>query len=373
MLLRYTINMFAQDKKEPEKNNLNLILSGIYDAVIVVDFDRNITTFNQAAEAITGYKSQEVLGKPISDFMLLFDGEDLISEEIYAPVEIEYEEGLVFQREKLKLTTKRQKESFVNVMSGKVIEGREVNLGCIITLHDVTKEIQFEKTKLDFVAIAAHELRTPLTSVRGYLSVYINENKDHLNDDQKSLLSRASNAAQELNALIENLLNVSKIERNSFGVNLTAVDWVEFVKQAMQDFIDRANEKKIQLVFFEPNFKQVQVSADKLKIKEVVNNLLSNALNYTKEGGRVGVWMEQNGNEILTHVGDDGIGIPKSAMTNLFTKFFRVSGPLEKYSKGTGLGLYISKAIIDLHKGKIWVNSEEGKGSIFSFSLPVIK
>ncbi len=336
-----------------ERDKLEIVLSGITDAVIAVDLNKKIITFNKAAADLTGYTKDEALNKNLSDFINVYDGVEEILENDYAPVKAEYKEGLVFQKDEVRVVSKRGKEFFVNLMSGKIQEGESVNLGSIITMHDITREKQLEKMKLDFVAIAAHELRTPITSIRGYLSVFISENKDKLNNDQRGLLERANNASQELNALIENLLNVSKIERNSFGINLMEIDWLEFVRQVLNEFADRANEKKLQLILFEPKFKVPAVSADKLKIKEVLNNLLSNAINYTKSGGKVCIWIEQNGDEVITHVGDTGVGIPKSAIPNLFTKFFRVSGPLEKYSKGTGLGLYISKAIVDLHKGKI--------------------
>lgn len=232
---------------------------------------------------------------------------------------------------------------------------------------------QLDEMKSNFVSIAAHELRTPLTSIKGYLSVYMNDYKDKLDDDQKSLLNHIGSATEELLALVENLLNVSRIERGAMNLNLAEVNWDELLKGVVDDFQERATQKRIQLKFIEAaNLSLIKV--DKVRVLEVVSNLISNAINYTNPGGMIQVWAEKGENEIITHVGDNGQGIPAEAIPNLFTKFYRVTQGLTQGStnaEGNGLGLYISKAIVDMHKGKIWVESEVGVGSRFSFSLPL--
>ncbi len=251
-------------------------------------------------------------------------------------------------------------------------EGVSVNLGCIITLHDVAREKQLEEMKLDFVSMAAHELRTPLTSIKGYLSVIMDESSHKLSTEENTFLNRISISVEQLMGLIENLLNVSRIERGVFTISLGPVDWVDTVREAMTAFLPRAKEKQIDLTFTEPKEQIKQIKADKLRITEVISNLISNAITYTDQNGRINIWMEARENEVITHVQDTGEGIPESAIPNLFTKFYRVSGKLGQGSKGTGLGLYISKSIVEMHHGKIWVVSEYGKGSTFSFALPTI-
>ncbi|MDO8618930.1 MAG: HAMP domain-containing sensor histidine kinase [Candidatus Daviesbacteria bacterium] len=230
-----------------------------------------------------------------------------------------------------------------------------------------------DEMKSNFVSIAAHELRTPLTSIKGYLSVYMNDYKDKLDDDQRTLLNHIGSATEELLALVENLLNVSRIERGAMSLNLEEVNWTDVVKQVVDDFNERAVQKNIQLKFVPPQAQPPLIKVDKVRILEVISNLISNAINYTSTGGIVQVWVENSNNEIVTHVGDNGQGIPQEAIGNLFTKFYRVNKGLTQNSNsdGNGLGLFISKAIIDMHHGKIWVESEVGKGSRFSFSLPL--
>ncbi|MBI4040073.1 PAS domain-containing sensor histidine kinase [Candidatus Daviesbacteria bacterium] len=256
-------------------------------------------------------------------------------------------------------------------MAAMIKEGAKSNLGSIITIHDVSEEHELETMKMDFVSMAAHELRTPLTSIKGYLSVFINENKDKFDNDQMMFLNRINISAEQLTGLIENLLNVSRIERGVVTLNPEQVNWAENLQAVVNEFKNRAEEKRIDLSFTPATVPLPTIKVDKIRINEVLGNLLSNAIAYTQPGGKVIVWAESDGKNIATHIKDTGEGIPKEAIPHLFTKFFRVSGVLEQGSKGTGLGLYISKSIIEMHHGKIWVESELGKGSTFSFSLPI--
>jgi PAS domain S-box-containing protein len=344
-----------------EKNKLEVAISGISDAIIAVDFNRKITIFNTSAENLTGFTKEESLGHSIEEIIRFFDKGKEITPQEYCPTPLNMTD--------IKLVGKNGKESSVNLLSGQIHQDQEV--GCVLTLHDITKEDALEAMKLDFVSMAAHELRTPLTSIRGYLSVFMEENSKNLNSEQNMLLGRINTAAQQLMALIENLLSVSKIERGVFGVSVQPLDWVTDVKEVVEVFKDRAEEKKQTLEFIPPTEAIPTIQADKLRINEVLSNLLANAIAYTPERGQISVSIESKDNFVTTHIKDNGVGIPPEALPHLFTKFFRISGKLEQGSKGTGLGLYISKSVVDMHKGKIWVDSILGHGSTFSFSIPI--
>ncbi|MBI2595644.1 PAS domain S-box protein [Candidatus Daviesbacteria bacterium] len=363
-----------------EKNKSAVTLSSIADAVIAVDLSRNVTVFNKAAQQLTGFTAQEAIGKPIGSLIKIFENTDELSSLLYCPIKTDTFEGIVFNKQDLKLVSlKKQpqhlqpnhKEAFINLVVSHITEGTISNVGCVMTLHDITKEKQLEAMKLDFVTMAAHELRTPLTSIKGYLSVFLQESSKNLSEEQMMFLNRIDISTQQLGGLVDNLLSVSRIEKGMLSVATQPIDWTPLVKDVVNSFSNSAKEKKIQLTFIEPTQPVPKVSVDRLRITEVLFNLLSNAITYTHPGGIVKVWIETAPTEIITHIGDTGEGIPKEALPHLFTKFFRVAGNLEQGSKGTGLGLYISKAIIQVHKGKIWVSSELGKGSVFSFSLPL--
>lgn len=224
---------------------------------------------------------------------------------------------------------------------------------------------------IDFISLVAHELKAPLTSLKGYLSVFINENKNQFNEEQNMFLARMNTSTQRMGALIENLLNASRIDRGVLSLNIESLDWESTVKEIVGEFMEQAKEKKIELIVNEPVAIIPHVMADKFRIVEVLLNLLSNAISYTPNEGKIEVSIEYDNNNVITHVQDTGEGIPEDVIPKLFTKFYRVNSDLSKKSNGTGLGLYISKTLVEMHKGKIWVESQKGKGSTFSFSLPV--
>lgn len=352
-----------------ERNKLSLILSGIVDAVIAVDLQKRIILFNKAAENLTGYRTVEVMYKPIDEVIKLFDNVTQISSETFCPMPQNNFEGIIYNKQGLKIFGLNQKQAYVDLLTGQIKEGSVFNLGCILTLHDVSKEMQLEEMKLDFVSMSVHELRTPLTSVTSYLYIFLRDYAKSMDAKQTSILSRINIATQRLVSLVENLLNVSRIEKGTLTLSLLPLDWIKNIDEEIAEMIDQANDKKITLEFIKPQQSFI-VIADKFRINEVLSNLLANAVAYTSAGGKITVWLERKDNEVITHIQDTGAGIPKDALPHLFTKFFRVSGSLEQGSKGTGLGLYIAKSVVQLHKGKIWVNSEFGKGSTFSFSLP---
>ncbi len=352
-----------------ERDKLFFILSGINEAVIALDLQRRIVIFNKSSEKLFGLNASEALGKPVGTILKLSSGENTITEDIYAPISIPNYEGILFQKTGLKITSKN--EFYANVISGKIKEGQNVGLGCILTFHDVTAEQRLEKTKVDFINAASHQLRTPLTVIIDYLSVFLKKNSNILNESQKDLLSVALSSAERLNALIDKLLYVSKIDAGNIILNKENFDWVEFIKNSLSVFKDIAIKKQIDLSI-ESKMTVQEVFADKSKMNEVLFNLLDNAIAHTPNNGKIKVFLEMIDGFIITHITDTGEGIPKDAIPHIFNKFLNVSSTLVADPVKTGVGLYITKSIIEMHNGKLWVESTVGKGSTFSFSLPLV-
>ena len=267
---------------------------------------------------------------------------------------------------------KNGQQTKVRLFSSQVLEGVQTKLGCILILHDLSKEEELEQMKFDFVSMASHELKTPLTSIIGYLAVFLNEYKSKLPKEEFNLLNRSLVSAQQLLRLIQNLLSVNKIEKEQLSVSLEPLDYYLILSKAVEDLRSQANLKNIVLTLIPPKSPLPKVLADPLRIGEVITNLVANAINYTGAGGKVDIFTHVSPNEIITSVSDTGVGIPKEAIPHLFNKFFRVSNELQKADKGTGLGLYIAKSIIEKLHGKIWVESEVGVGSKFCFTLPIL-
>ncbi|TSC64178.1 MAG: integral membrane sensor signal transduction histidine kinase [Microgenomates group bacterium Gr01-1014_93] len=227
-----------------------------------------------------------------------------------------------------------------------------------------------------FVSIAAHELRTPLTSIKGYLSVLTNEYGSKMSPDEANLVKGIQTATDELYSLVENLLSVSRVERGALSIKTEALDYLNLVSETVNEFKTRANQKGISLELVPIKDKIQNLSVDKVRIKEVLSNLLSNALFYTPANGMVRVYVSLRGNDVITSVADNGPGIAPEVLPHLFSEFFR-AGSIGKgmvndpNPRGAGLGLFICKSIVDMHKGKIWVESKLGKGSVFSYTLPL--
>lgn len=352
-------------------NQLLASLDGTTDGIIILDTSRKVLFLNRNAQILTETKPLESFGKDFDEVFKFYRQKDLLNGFDICPNILDLkDERLVLDEHALKIVTKSGKENLINLTSHVTQEAHRVNIGVILTLHDLSKDKDIENMKSDFVSMAAHELRTPITSIHGYLDVFLKENQDKLTPDGRDLLSKVAIATQQLQGLVENLLAVSKIERGALRTNMERVDYLTTVKQIVDEINVRARDKNIKLTLELPKMDSISIEADKVRIGEVVMNLLSNAINYTPANGSIKVWMETDADSVTTHIQDSGQGIPKEAIPHLFGKFFRVVQKLGQESKSNGLGLYITKSIIDLHHGRIWVDSEVGKGSTFSFTIP---
>lgn len=344
-----------------EKSKLEEVLSTIVDGIVALDFNRNIVLSNKAAEEITGFTQSELKGHPVEQLVHLFDETEEILPKTYCQVTF---------NQMAKLVGKNGKQARVNLSTAQLNGGVQTDVSCILILHDIAKEEELEKMKLDFVSMASHELRTPLTSIIGYLSVFLDENKGKIAADEMSLLEKSLTSSQQLLVLVQNLLSVNKIEREQMSVFPQSIDYLPLITKTVEDLKAQAVQKDIVLTFT-PQSNLPKILGDAIRLPEVITNLVANAINYTNSGGKVEIHLEVSPNEVTTIISDNGIGIPKEAIPHLFNKFFRVSNLAQSTTKGTGLGLYISKSIIEKLGGKIWAESEIGVGSKFYFTLPL--
>lgn len=348
-----------KDSAIAERHKLHEVLSSIVDGIIALDFNKNIILVNKAGQEITGFTQDEIVGQPIDKLVHLFTEHEEILAKTYCQAPF---------NQVAKLIGKDGKQARVAISTAQLENIIPTNVSCILILHDIAKEEELEKMRLDFVSMASHELRTPLTSIIGYLSVFIEENKGKVESGEIDLLQKSLTSAQQLLILVQNLLSVNKIEREQMTVTAQSVDYLPIVTKAVEDLRSQAVQKNV-ILNLTPLPSLPKVLADPIRISEVITNLIANAINYTNPGGNINVSLQISPTEVTTSVADSGIGIPKEAIPHLFNKFFRVSNTAQQANKGTGLGLYISKSIVEKLGGKIWVESEAGKGSKFSFTL----
>ncbi len=354
-----------------QRDILNKTIESFKDAIMVYDKKFNVHICNSAGAKFLGKQASDLIGKSVFDLINLESHEGKLDTASLIKSLGSSGEDTIEKRD-MEIGGGSDIKTAVNLTITS-IDDTGLDLAGLIILEDISREKQLEDMKLDFVSIAAHELRTPITSIRGYMSLLLESDYQKKNSEEFAMIKRVGLSAEKLYALIDNLLSVSKIERGRVTVHLKAVDWMQIVDQAVAELTNQAAEKKIDIKVQKSEAGLPQVSADPLLVNEVVANLISNAIAYTPVGGKVKISFESDSNSLITHITDTGEGISPEAQEHLFTKFYRVAKPLEQGSKGTGLGLFISKSIVDMHSGKIWVVSDKGKGATFSFSLPLNK
>ncbi len=241
----------------------------------------------------------------------------------------------------------------------------------VLVIFDRTELYQPEDEQLDFLSFAAHELRGPITVIRGYLDVLKEEMQDENTDpvEQQALIGRLTVSANRLSSYINNILNASRYDRRHMKVHLSEQRMSDVYDSVRDDMELRAlTQNRLLSVDINPDLPTV--AADQSSLSEVFSNLVDNAIKYSNEGGAVAIKAEQDRDTVKVTIIDNGIGMPSSVVGNLFHKFYRSHRSRETVA-GTGIGLYICKAIVESHGGNIEVKSQEGRGSIFSFSVPI--
>ena len=348
---------FSKTIKETQQSTLNAFPYPVFG----IDSNQSIVLINISAMKLLEKNENSVKGHPIDALLPIYQDGALQTFEQY---HTKISEDIINEQFTIALPNTSKKQP-VHLSLRKL---GTTNISILI-LSDASEEKELEAMKVDFVSMAAHELRTPLTAIRGYTSLLQMHYGAKFDDAAKEVLNKLLISTGNLTNLIDNLLSVSRIERKSMGVEARPLDIVPIVKEIVQTFEQQAKTRKQTFSIHIPD-KLPPVMIDPFRIGQVLINLISNAINYTPEGGSVDIAVSDDNSSVIITVKDTGEGIPQEAMPHLFTKFFRVSGSLEQGSKGTGLGLYITKSIVEMHNGKIWAESEMGKGSTFAFSLP---
>lgn len=353
-----------------ERNKLSIILSGITDAVIAVDLKRNVILFNRSAEILTGLSENFAIGKPIQEIIKLFDNENELPAEIFCPVKPDHPEGITFSKNNLKYINNKNQEHYINVIAGTITEGLSIGLGCILTLHDNTREFLLEKTKVEFVSVAAHQLRTPITGIKWAFQAMIEKELGSLSKEQQKVAEGGLETSLRMIDLINDLLNTARIEEGKFGLNMTEQPFSKILESSVENQKLEAKNKGVEIsLSIDPNLPLLNLDIEKMAI--ALDNIIDNAVKYTPAKGKVVITASADSNGIKLEVKDTGIGIPKSQADRVFSKFFRAPNASHMFTSGTGLGLYITKNIIESHGGSISLKSVEGLGTTVTVILPL--
>ncbi len=348
------------------------VLDSLRDAVIVTDRFDELTSANRAACALLGLEP-EAVHKRIDDLPIDEQVRELIRE-------IRSSNSLADRRtSELALPDPRASNEDSAPKPQRVFEillaplpdaERESPAGVVTIFRDVTAERETSQMKTDFVSQVSHELRTPLSSINAYVEMLLDgEARDE--EAQREFYTIIKNEADRLSRLIDNMLNISRIEAGIVQVEHSEVDFAQIARDALEIMQPQAKLKNISLIS-KPGPLIYSAQADRDMIHQVVLNLISNAVKYTPEGGRVTVAIENDDatRSVLVSISDTGLGIPPDAIPKLFQKFFRIDN-YKRVAKGTGLGLALAKHIVEtVHHGQIGVSSTVGMGSKFWFTIP---
>ncbi len=232
---------------------------------------------------------------------------------------------------------------------------------------------ELDKVKTEFISVAAHQLRTPLSAIKWTLSILIDEHSENLTSEQRTLLMKGYESNERIIRLINEMLVVTRIESGKMTYNFSFIHVEDLIESTMEDFIIQAKSRKINLSFHEPSVKLPYINIDPDKIRAVLQNLIENALFYTKDGGNITISAESNNKDIKVSIKDSGIGIPEKQKTGIFNKFFRAENALKTRTDGSGLGLFVAKRIVEKHNGQIGFESKEGEGTVFYFTIPFVE
>lgn len=359
-------------EQQMEASRSRAILESVADGVVVTNAALAITLFNVSAERILSLTANDVNRKSLTDLGDLMGS--AAQKWVRAIREISADptaaQGSEPYAEQIELDNKR-----VVAIRLAPVYWRNDFLGTVTIFRDITHQVQVDRMKSEFVANVSHELRTPMTSIKGYVEIMLMGAAGDLTDPQKRFLGIVKSNTERLTVLVNDLLDVSRIEAGHVSLNITRLSLQMVVENVLSDIVRRSREENKEIQFtmeIEPDLPMIM--ADRERIHQVISHLAMNGYNYTPAGGEVQIRARRVNGDIQVDVQDNGIGIAAKDRPRVFERFFRGTDPLVLATAGNGLGLAMAKTLIEMHQGHIWYESEgePGKGSIFSFTLPVL-
>lgn len=360
--------------------NADFILGTIEDGVVMADRGGVIHLFNSAAGRITGWPPEEALGADLHTVLAVIDKKGQAIPPETHPFSEAILSGKTVRNSDVGLSTRNKKPTVISLIVSPVADKNGAPTGNVVgVFRDVTQEKLEEQRRSDFISTASHEMRTPLAAIEGYLSLALNPKISQVDENAKKYLEKAESSTKHLGVLFADLLTSSRAEDGRLVSYPVVVEIGETVTQIVEAERFHAKEKNLTLNYVASTNKEAgggkvirplyYTHVDPHRISEVLQNIIDNAIKYTMQGS---ITVKLTGDEsvVQIQIQDTGVGIPADDIPHLFQKFYRVDNSSTRTVGGTGLGLFISKKIIELYNGRIWVESEYGKGSTFFINLP---
>jgi signal transduction histidine kinase len=339
----------------------------VSEGILVINIQGEITELNPTAEHVVGLNA-EVLGKVVYDHLILFNtsGSQIPSEQHPAYValrdSIVVEDTYIVHKQAVDPIT-------VAIVATPVKQGDSI-IAVVLVIKDITKEKETDRLKTEFISLASHQLRTPLSAIKWFTEMLTNGDAGALSTEQVDFVQNIYDSTERMIRIVNSLLNISRVESGQVVINPEPIDLGKLVQEILAQFKQQVEQQQVNLIV-SIHQDLPPVNVDPKLVAKVYANLLSNAIKYTPKGGDIQVFISRKNDEIISQIADTGFGIPKQQHEKVFEKFFRGENTAKFETDGTGLSLYLTKAIVDFSGGRIWFESEEGKGTTFWFSLPV--
>ncbi len=344
------------------------LFTSIGDGAVATDEFGRITRINPVARQLLGYTESELIGTWFPKKIVAVTVDDKPINLIDRPITRAFLTGKPISEHLYYRRKNGQKIPVAVTASPILLNGKP--LGAIEVFRDITFEQEVDRMKSEFISLASHQLRTPLSAIKTYTHMLGDGYMGKLNAAQKKSLNTIIGAANRMNELISTLLNITRMESGTIAVTPKLLQLNKVAGEVIRELDVMAAGKSINLELHTKGQLSTAIKTDALLIKEILSNLVSNAIKYTPDHGSVSVTLRPRRADIQVAVTDSGWGIPKLSQDQIFSKFFRAQNIVKRETTGTGLGLYLVKGLLDALGGQIWFQSEEEKYTTFFFTLP---
>ncbi|MCZ7568515.1 MAG: ATP-binding protein [Ardenticatenaceae bacterium] len=351
-----------QDVRE-KSHELEAVVQGIGDGVIVTDTNLNLLIMNPIAALIFGLPEGPAIGTPLVEMIPNSGLIELFKETLTSEGDDPVMGELTVRAGRI------NEERVYQALAAPVPSSEGRPRGVVTVLRDITAQKELEKMKSNFLSVISHELKTPLHSIKGFVDIILMGKTGEINDLQRDFLGTVKDQTGQLQTLIQDLLEFSRLESGQLKLRPEIVDIGELAAKAVGKLAPVAEEAGVQLISNVPA-PSLSIEADPVRLEQVLSNLCENAIKFTPAGGRVTIDYKDRGTEVEVGVSDTGIGIPEQELPRIFDRFYQVDASSTRRYRGTGLGLTICKHIVERHGGRLWVESSQGQGSTFHFTLP---
>jgi PAS domain S-box-containing protein len=366
-----------------EKMKSSIIVNAIDDGVMLIDNSGMIQSFNAGASKLTGWAEAEAMNLDYRLVMEIVDSKGQPYAENTNPFHRVFVEGVTVRDNNASLLTKSKQILSLNISVSPLLDDQKRVFAAVAVFRDVTKERAEETQRAEFISTASHEMRTPVAAIEGYLSLAMNSNVSTVDSRARDYLEKAHSSTQHLGKLFQDLLTSAKAEDGRLTSHPVVIEMGEYLQRLTEDLKFTAAKKNLAIEFLVGGDTFIDASSDNGKVvkplyyavadpdrlREVVTNIFDNAVKYTEQG-KVSIGLTGNNQVVQFYVKDTGPGIPAEDIPHLFQKFYRVDNSATRTIGGTGLGLFISRKIVELYHGRIWAESEIDHGTTFYINLP---